>query len=468
MRFMEVADAAQFVTAQSPQSSWASGNQTLASRTKHGSWLKPPDRFSAAIASLSFDGLSAALLPNGRLFCGAEADSILNASRDAAKRERAATRPPPDSPRTDGLLLIHSHRQKAYEFAAHARMLELVAGLPSSAFGSSWRGRAKPPNLLDGLSLLVMNNAASRFDTNYSSHEHPVNWLRLFTLPTLRLRMLILTSVNLGYSCGEFQSLAAARFVIARFPWMIYVSGPDNLPTPHGFARIASQLTPLAQPSPPNGLMIADYFIGSKGQLSLDLFAYELPSNPQGSNFDTFWPSLFAQCLSASDTWPNMPEPLLARKVGSERVPLKILAISVPCAGLHKPCLDWVKHKATGPGYHHAVWHSHRTEHVNNWIDEQCKQWRVPRPLSEQERVTKVLVNVGCGASPYTHVRPKATIQHKEKRAERKLHVRGGGGREGGKQGTGSTGSLRDEPTSHEASIKVSHSPHSLSAHRNV
>lgn len=46
------------------------------------------------------------------------------------------------------------------------------------------------------------------------------------------IRLLLHTSMNLGYSCGELHSLAAAAAIWARFPWVVCFSGPDVLAMP--------------------------------------------------------------------------------------------------------------------------------------------------------------------------------------------------------------------------------------------
>ena len=164
-----------------------------------------------------------------------------------------------------GLLFVHSHGQTLPHFEAHARMLSLL--YDSRAAASAWLGqsgqlwsyppghgalrreqqrRGAAPRLLHEASLLIANNnapvalrpakRANAANSSAASHYEPTRWLQLYTVP-LRLRMLVLTSANFGYMCGELQALAASWSVVRHFPWVLYSSGPDSLPTPLGMLR---------------------------------------------------------------------------------------------------------------------------------------------------------------------------------------------------------------------------------------
>ena len=97
-----------------------------------------------ALLGVHFTGPSAALLPGERKArCGAAAHEALvqsrrNVSVGLAQRQG----------RGYGLLLVHSHRQRAAEFELHARMMSFIA-------------RTQPDGLLHELSLLLVNNDAS-------------------------------------------------------------------------------------------------------------------------------------------------------------------------------------------------------------------------------------------------------------------------------------------------------------------
>ena len=50
--------------------------------------------------------------------------------------------------------------------------------------------------------------------------------------------MLVATSLNFGYLCGELQAVSAAARIVRHFPWVLYSSGPDSLPTPNGLLML--------------------------------------------------------------------------------------------------------------------------------------------------------------------------------------------------------------------------------------
>lgn len=144
----------------------------------------PPERARLDfVRHIKFDGVSAALLPNGSLVCGAAADAALDRIQPAG-----------------GLVLVHSHRQRIADFRDHARAL----GLQSRG------GRG----LLDSGTwsvLLVNNNAPLLYQrasygrsVNWGPHaDDAVAWMRAYGLLPLQIRLLITTSLNVGYFCGE-------------------------------------------------------------------------------------------------------------------------------------------------------------------------------------------------------------------------------------------------------------------------
>ena len=153
-----------------------------------------PERIDRKVlAQLKFEGVSAAMMPDGTLLYNEVADSALHASRREAAAEATAShndgRP---SYASDGLVLIHSHAHRGEQFALYARMLELTSMMELHS--------GQRASVLHGLSLLIIKNDAGQKpgrSTNYNSSEldpeHPISWLRLFKLGSMRLRMIILT-----------------------------------------------------------------------------------------------------------------------------------------------------------------------------------------------------------------------------------------------------------------------------------
>ena len=75
--------------------------------------------------------------------------------------------------------------------------------------------------------------------------------VRAYDLPTLALRMLIVTNLNLGYFCGELQALAAAAPITSRFDWVLCFSGPDAMPTPYGMSCLSQHVARWHEAQPP-------------------------------------------------------------------------------------------------------------------------------------------------------------------------------------------------------------------------
>ena len=188
------------------------------------------------LGRLSYEGPSVTVLPSGELRCGArQGMSALRASR------RGNTAASAINAGGGGLLLIHSHSQTLTMFEAHARMLSLLHGSritasapigtpeqmwsrpPGYAKLQSEQRESGPPRLLNEASLLLITNngpealrplhgSAKRLHGERASGGlHASRWLQLYTLP-LRIRMLITTSFNVGYMCGEFDSPAHLQY----------------------------------------------------------------------------------------------------------------------------------------------------------------------------------------------------------------------------------------------------------------
>ena len=366
-----------------------------------------PERINRKVlAQLRFEGVSATMMPDGTVLYNEEADSALHASRREAAAEATASPNGLSSYAINGLVLIHSHAHRGAQFALYARMLELTSMMEehSPTHGISPGQRA---SVLHGLSLLILKNDAGSQkpgpSTNYNSSEHdpehPISWLRLFKLRSIRLRMIILTHINLGYKCGEFHSLFAASRILSLFPWVLYTSGPDNLPTPYGIFRISSLLANARERGP--GRLLADHFQGSSRQLSLDLFVYELPAEDvraavrSAAACDRFWWRLVEACLGHGQTQDRggtrMPEPMLAAAARTTGLPVVRLGNAPICAGYKTHCVDSNKIRLNAPLRHSVVWHAHNSTKASRWLNEQEDLLR----LHNTGGATKKIYNAG-------------------------------------------------------------------------
>ena len=160
------------------------------------------------VVRLEYAGPSALLHANDTLACGRHADDALSSFGDH-----------------EGLWYIHSHRHTLADMALHARALHLATG----------GGRGGSSSLLRNASLLIFNNNGA--SNQRFGHPSLVEWLHVFSGLGFRLRMLLATALNVGYSCGELHAIAATARIWRRFRWVLAVSGPDNLLTPHGALR---------------------------------------------------------------------------------------------------------------------------------------------------------------------------------------------------------------------------------------
>ena len=194
------------------------------------------------------------MLPDGHLLWDDAALDALHANRrDANRREEPSTStsnpansaasatspagstqypvpcaqypvPSPAGSTAGGLLLVHSHRHDAQDFALLARIIAVSSQLPLGSFSNRTLGldpMLDAQGVLHGLSLLIINNDARWQATPRDSADHPAGWLRLFDQPAMRLRMLLLEPMNAGYYCGEFLSLSSAVKLTNLFPWVI-------------------------------------------------------------------------------------------------------------------------------------------------------------------------------------------------------------------------------------------------------
>jgi hypothetical protein len=148
------------------------------------------------------DGLSAAIYPSGAVVCGPAANDAL------------ATQSTGHSARRGGLVMIHSHRQVASEYAVSAHVLGMSAS---------------HHRVLHRASLLLVNANPS------TPTPSLIRWLGWYEGFQHGLRLLIHTRANLGYSCGELHTIAATVKVWSHFPWVMALSGPDVLALPREF-----------------------------------------------------------------------------------------------------------------------------------------------------------------------------------------------------------------------------------------
>lgn len=302
-----------------------------------------------ALLQVTAAGPSAVMLANGTLGCGHTADGMLDAATSG------------DQGTGGGLLLVHSHRQKGADFKRHARMLSVVAATPYRSKG-----------LLKHISLLIINNdAASVLRYNRFAPENPIDWLRMYQIP-MRLRMLLLTTLNLGFFCGELQSLAAASTITKRFPWVLYCSGPDAMPTPHGIALLSVETAGVA------ATIANDSQSGTGREVRHSSFFYDpFPAPPQHRRFSmdfflfypkplqrlpphgrSLWVEAAHMCLTETTM---MPESIVAHVCDQGGVKSKHIGGRNPQSVLQKTV-------GVAPSDGQSVWHSHNGSNVDAWL----------------------------------------------------------------------------------------------------
>lgn len=347
--------------------------------------INPPERIALRTLThdVVFEGPSALLLPNGSLRCGSAADAAL---------DEYSPRTPASSAR-GGLLMIQSHRQRLADFELFARMLDVIHAIPAGGIKpSKVIPRNQSASILDDLSLLIVNNNAVDQTNNWASTDHPVQWLHRFTLPTLRLRMLLLTAVNLGYSCGGMHLVAAMSRILARFPWVMCVSGPDSLLTPWGAFRLSGMIfeDKLWRPGARVGThtLFADRFVNMNTQLSNDIFVYIPPTRAPAESMHRLWSSITEHCLRLVSHLYNMPEPLLFTASRVHHMNVSTIGHTYLCTGLDKGCFDWAKRFSQRPLRHSASWHSHNATLIRAWLAETEAGLHMVRPENDTTVVT--------------------------------------------------------------------------------
>jgi hypothetical protein len=322
----------------------------------------PPDPVDLeALHHVAYTGVSAALLPNGSLLCGAAATAMVLSRSQADGR--------------GGLILVHSHRQRNEDYRAHARAL----GLEQSNTVSS---------IVDGASLLLINNNApllyQRASFGRSVHWGPladdaIGWLRAYGGLPLHLRLLITTSLNCGYFCGELQALAAVATITSRFEWVLTFSGPDVLPTPYGLSRLSSLLlSPAPSGSQPPSFLY-EPFPAQRAhfRVSMDIFVYRPAQFGQhsgqqqilrrpGMEVGSTWSLATDLCLRATNRIPEtiVAEVLLARNVTRQRISER-----------HTRATTWTtKLSVSSPPTNAVVWHVHNESARSMWLTAEEQQ----------------------------------------------------------------------------------------------
>ena len=300
----------------------------------------PPERASLDLLKhVVFNGVSAALLPNGSLVCGVAADRALDQSR--RDESPSTSRSSGSSNSGGGLILVHSHRQRLNDFRDHARAL----GLAVRQRGS----------LLHGASLLLLNNNAPLLyqrasygrSVQWGPHaDDAIGWLRAYAALPLRIRLLITSSINCGYFCGELQALSAAARITSRFPWVLAFSGPDALPTPDGLRRLGLVVSSARPKHEAGGGMHPDDDFGDARaaaflydpfpaprahfRISMDIFLYRPNLLRAGANGT--WARATELCLRATN---RIPETILAEVIIAHNVRLPVVKIrtlgTCPC-----------------------------------------------------------------------------------------------------------------------------------------
>lgn len=172
---------------------------------------------AAAVDAVDWDepypGLTAALTSDDRVLVGSDADEALHSLH--ARSMAAAVH------RNEGLLLMP--KSPRHEDALHNQFV---------ASADLW---SKSASLLPiSAMLLVMGGTRSPVATS-------LGWMRRF-VPPPTLRMLVHDSHDYGRSCADLHAIAASVSLWERFPWVVLLSGPENMLVPRDFAAIAKYI----------------------------------------------------------------------------------------------------------------------------------------------------------------------------------------------------------------------------------
>ena len=300
------------------------------------------------LLNIRYERVSAALLPNGSIACASEADAAL----DSLEEDRG------------GLVLVHSHRQRIHDFEDHAR-----------AFGAHLAERPQSPLLRRASLLLINNNAAELYKRasfgskvkHGSTAEDPIGWLRAYGNVPWRIRLLITTSLNVGYFCGELHALAALSPITSRFPWVLAFSGPDALPTPIGLRYLDHHVKQTMS----EYTFFHDHFPAPRNHLrvSMDIFLYK------SSSASHLFEAAAGVCLREVN---RIPEVIVAEVVLAQNLTHKSISD-------HKAWTTWqTKLSRTRPPNHAVVWHVHNESARRRWIEHEER--RVGTTYEEQLR----------------------------------------------------------------------------------
>jgi len=227
------------------------------------------------------------------------------------------------------LFLVHSHRQQEAAFVAHAGVLML----------------SRDVELMQRAAILFVHNNGS------TPVEALVRWLR-GPYP-MALRLLVHTSENAGFRCGEVHSLAGTAHVWGRFGWVIYASGPDNLMSPTAMRTIQASLVT-------GRCMLLDPFVSRQDlrKWSMDCFGFRSACVRLAGN-RSIWDNASTWCR----TTQAIPERILedvatAANLSIQSLGLKKTALMPePCDKLLQPCPN-------AQGW----WHAHNVSLVEQWL----------------------------------------------------------------------------------------------------
>eukprot|EP00966_Prymnesium_polylepis_P202820 4699010-Prymnesium_polylepis.2 len=314
---------------------------TTSSWTK---WKEQPEVLQPLLGVL-YSGPSVVVQSGAKLY-GEHARAALHRSREevAASGERS------------GLIMLCAFRQEAVDFQLHARALGLTT-------------RASP--FLHNASLLIaINNAAL---LRYGQSD-PAKLLQYYGSLPLRLRMLLVTRLNVGFLCGELQQLHALVHVWSLFPWVLYTSGPDAMPTTHGILQVAQDVVRFGARANLTAerplVLLGSHFPAPPKHIrfSMDLFVF-FPSSAllracpgaDGPVKDaSIWTVASANCMHH----PEMPESTIAEVIIRLNRSTKMLAGSGVSTAASKVM-------STGPKPDSLLWHVHNRSSISQWLKEQ-------------------------------------------------------------------------------------------------
>ncbi|KAL1512402.1 hypothetical protein AB1Y20_005659 [Prymnesium parvum] len=244
--------------------------------------------------------------------------------------------------------------------------------------------------------LLICNNP--KLDT-----RQLLSWIGKYAEPGVRpaYRMLIHTSMNMGYYCGELHALAASIRIWRRFAWVLYTSGPDCMLTPSGASRLAKWVKGGNEPArhtPEHPSFLGFPFLSIPGQRrwAMDMFVFwphrgfltqAANVGPNDAGTGSAWLNATRWCLfgwapgellpvihvtkaGARADYSTIPEMLL----NEIRERFELTFGEFPGGGgyqfarlkdtAEQPALTWGRKR-----FPQSLWHSHNHTAVELWID---------------------------------------------------------------------------------------------------